>query len=427
MILMLAITGAVRAQGALENLIDPGRLPYLKQSTFRQIAQIASNDTTGGNADRLVMAPGTSAILADIGGPGVITRIWITISSRDPHYLRRILLRMYWDDEETPSVEVPVGDFFGTGFDKVHYVSYYLGISSGGFYSYWPMPFRERARIEVVNETGQQVDAFYYQIDYQEMHQPLEDDVAYFHAQWRREPKTDPDRNYTILEAEGEGHLVGVNLNMQGYNGELWFLEGDEMVWVDGAEEPCMYGTGTEDYFTSGWYFNEGIYAGPFHGLIIKDEERARIAAYRYHLGDAIPFTRSLRFTIRSLRFTIEHGHANTEVGDYASTAYWYQMEPHAPFPEMPAGNARIPLRVLVPDGAIEAESLMVKEYTGRWIYLSRTCSAMASTGVGGSRYGWNCRRLDRSAGHCRSRRSTATRSRSISRRDPIAGGSGSG
>ncbi len=346
----LSFAGPVQAQGALENLLDLGRLPYLKQSTFRQIA---SSDTTGGNADRLVIAPGGTAILADVEGPGVITRIWVTISSSDPHYMRRILLRMYWDDEETPSVEVPVGDFFGTGFDKVHYVSYYLGMSSGGFYSYWPMPFRNRARIEVVNETGRQVDAFYYQIDYQEMHRPLEDDVAYFHAQWRREPKTDPDRNYTILEAGGEGHLVGVNLSMQGYNGQLWFLEGDEMVWVDGAEEPCMYGTGTEDYFTSGWYFDQGIYAGPFHGLIIKDEERARISAYRYHLGDAIPFT-------RSLKFTIEHGHANTEVGDYASTAYWYQMEPHAPFPEMPPGNARLPLRVLVPGGAVEAESLQL-------------------------------------------------------------------
>ncbi len=138
---------------------------------------------------------------------------------------------------------------------------------------------------------------------------------------------------------------------MQGYNGELWFLEGDEMVWVDGAGEPVMYGTGTEDYFTSGWYFNEGICAGPLHGLIIKDEEQARIAAYRYHLGDAIPFR-------ESIRFTIEHGHANTEVGDYASTAYWYQMEPHAPFPKMPPGNARLPLRVLVPAGAREAETL---------------------------------------------------------------------
>ena len=349
-VIVVSLNGPALGQAALENLLDLGRLPYLKKSTFRQIA---STDTTGGNADRLVIPPGETALLADIPGPGVITRIWITISSSDPHYLRRILLRMYWDDEESPSVEVPVGDFFGTGFAKVHYVSYFLGISSGGFYSYWPMPFRRRARLEAVNETGQQVDAFYYQIDYQQMHEPLEDDVAYFHAQWRRETRTDPEKNYTLLEAEGRGHLVGVNMNMQGYNGQLWFLEGDEMVYVDGEAEPSMYGTGTEDYFTSGWYFNEGTFAGPFHGLIIKDEEQARIAAYRYHLGDAIPFT-------RSLRFTIEHGHANSQLGDYSSTAYWYQMEPHAPFPRMLPANARIPLRVLVPAGAEEGEDLRV-------------------------------------------------------------------
>ncbi len=344
------LSGPVSAQGSLENLLDLGRLPYLKKSTFRQIA---STDMTGGNADRLVIAAGETAVLADIPGPGVITRIWITISSSDPHYLRRIVLRMYWDDEQSPSVEVPVGDFFGTGFDKVHYVSYFLGVSSGGFYSYWPMPFRRRARLEVVNETGREVGAFYYQIDYQQMHEPLDEDIAYFHAQWRREVRTDPEKNYTILEAEGRGHLVGVNMSMQGYNGQLWFLEGDEMVYVDGETEPCMYGTGTEDYFTSGWYFNEGTFAGPFHGLIIKDEEQARIAAYRYHLGDTIPFT-------RSLRFTIEHGHANSQLGDYSSTAYWYQMEPHALFPEMLPANARLPLRVLVPAGALEGEDLRV-------------------------------------------------------------------
>lgn len=346
--LLAAAAPAALGQSVLENMLDPSRLPYLKKSTFRQIA---STDTTGGNADRLVIQEGGTAVLADISGPGVIARIWVTIASGDPNYLRRILLRMYWDDEATPSVEVPVGDFFGTGFEKVHYLSRYLGMSSGGFYSYWPMPFRRRARIEVVNETGRRVDAFYYQIDYQELHEPLERDVAYFHAQWRRETRTDPARNYTVLEARGRGHFVGLNMSMQGYNRQLWFLEGDEMVYVDGESWPSMYGTGTEDYFTSGWYFNEGTFAGSLHGLIIKDEEQARIAAYRYQIADAIPFT-------ESIRFTIEHGHANSQMGDYSSTAYWYQMEPHAPFPEMPPAAARIPLRVLVPEGAVEGEQL---------------------------------------------------------------------
>ena len=161
------------------------------------------------------------------------------------------------------------------------------------------------------------------------------------------------DANYTLLEATGRGHLVGVNMNMQSYGNGMQYLEGDEMVYVDGEKEPSIYGTGTEDYFNSGWYFNRGEYAAPYHGLILKDDSLYRIAAYRFHIQDAIPFT-------RSLRFTIEHGHGNEEIADYSSTAYWYQLEPHQAFPAMPPAGFRIPLRVVVPNGAIEAESLTV-------------------------------------------------------------------
>ncbi|NIV71184.1 DUF2961 domain-containing protein, partial [Candidatus Saccharibacteria bacterium] len=209
-------------------------------------------------------------------------------------------------------------------------------------------------RIEIENQTGREVDAFYYHINYQKLENDLSEDVAYFHAQWRRELRTDAEKNYTVLEAAGEGHFVGCNMSMQGYRSNLWFLEGDEMIFVDGESFPSVYGTGTEDYFTSGWYFNRGEYAGPYHGLIIKDDSLARIAAYRFHVGDAIPFK-------KSFRFTIEHGHANEEVGDYSSTAYWYQKEPHKAFPELPQASLRIPLRVAVPRDAIEAEELSPK------------------------------------------------------------------
>jgi hypothetical protein len=153
------------------------------------------------------------------------------------------------------------------------------------------------------------------------------------------------------LEAEGTGHLVGVSMSMQSYRSNLWFLEGDEMVYVDGEAFPSMYGTGTEDYFTSGWYFNRGEFYSPYHGLIIKDDSLSRIAAYRFQVGDAIPFK-------KSLKFTIEHGHDNSEMADYSSTAYWYQKEPHKPFPPLLKASLRIPLRVAVPEGALEAELL---------------------------------------------------------------------
>lgn len=348
-ILMLSVllTRMSDAQ-SLDNILSPSRLPYLKNS---RLIQISSYDRTGGNADFVPIPAGGSARLADIEGPGVIVQFWVTIGARDPWFLRRILLRMYWDGEENPSVETPIGDFFGTGFQYKHFVTPFIGMSSGGYYSYFPMPFRKSARVEVVNQTGQPVNSFYYHIDYQKLETPLEPDVAYFHSQWRRVIRTSEKSNYVVLDAEGEGHFVGLNMSMQGYDGGLQYLEGDEMVYVDGETQPSLYGTGTEDYFTSGWYFNKGEFAAPYHGLILKDDSLGRIAAYRFHVQDAIPFK-------KSIRFTIEHGHANAEAADYSSTAYWYQQEPHKKFETILPAGLRVPLRIVVPNGAVEAESV---------------------------------------------------------------------
>ncbi|HXX65482.1 MAG TPA: glycoside hydrolase family 172 protein [Bacteroidota bacterium] len=344
---VLAIS-AVSAQTPLENLLSPSRLPFLKQST---LVQISSNDTTGGNSDFIPIPTGATARLAQIQGPGVITMIWATIASNDVYFLRHIVLRMYWDGESDPSVEVPIGDFFGTGFQYKQFVTPFVGMSSGGYYCYFPMPFNKSARVEVVNETGQPISSFYYHIDYHKLPGPLDSTVAYFHATWHREIRTNPSHYYTLLEASGEGQLVGVNLNMQSYDGGLSFLEGDEMFYVDGEKVASVKGTGTEDYFNSGWYFNQGEFAAPYHGLILKDDTLGRIAAYRFHILDCVPFK-------KSIRALIEHGDRNTEVADYSSTAYWYQKEPHTPFAPMLPPGLRTPLRVEVPNGALEAESL---------------------------------------------------------------------
>jgi hypothetical protein len=354
MLLLVLAASVAAAQPGLDNILSPSRLPYLKQS---RLIQISSHDTTGANNDFIAVPAGATARLADVQGPGVVTMIWVTIASPDPYFLRRILLRMFWDGEESPSVEVPIGDFFGTGFQYKHYITPFVGMSSGGYYSYFPMPFSSRARIEVVNETGQEINAFYYHIDYQKLEEPLDPSVARFHASWHREIRTAPDRYFTLLEAEGEGHLVGVNLSMQSYDGGLSFLEGDEMIYVDGEKEASVKGTGTEDYFNSGWYFNTGEFAAPYHGLILKDDSLGRIAAYRFHVLDVIPFR-------KSIRALIEHGDRNTEVADYSGTAYWYQREPHRPFAQMMPPSLRIPLRVQVPNGAIEAETLTPRETT---------------------------------------------------------------
>jgi hypothetical protein len=357
-LVLLACAGvSAQAQYSLDNMLSPARLPVLKD--FR-LKQVSSGDTTGGNSDFVAIPSGATAVIANLKGPGVIVGIWFTVASPDTHFLRRTVLRCYWDNEASPSVEVPLGDFFGTGFQYKQYVTPFLGMSSGGYYCYFPMPFQKAARVEITNETGEEINSFYYHIDYQQLVRPLEDDVAYFHATWHREPRTDPRHSYTILDAEGRGHFVGLNMSMQSYNNDTQFLEGDELVYVDGEQKPSIAGTGTEDYFNSGWYFNKGEFAAPYHGLIVKDDVLQRIAAYRFHVLDAIPFT-------SSLKFTIEHGDQNVEIADYSSTAYWYQKEPHKPFAPLPPAGMRIPLRVVVPNGVLEAESLQPFSTDARW------------------------------------------------------------
>jgi hypothetical protein len=332
----------------IQQLISPSALPYLKNS---KLIQVSSYDTSGGNNDRISIAPGKTATIFNAEGPGMIVRMWFAIDSQDPYFLRRIAIRIYWDDESKPSVEAPIGDFFGCGFKYKQYMSQYLGMTSGGYICYFPMPFERSARIEIVNETRQELFGFLYQVDYQKFEGALTSDVAYFHAQWNRNIRTNYDSNYVILNAEGKGHLVGVNLNIQSYNGKLGFLEGDEMINVDGEKRPSVHGTGTEDMFSAGWYFNQGEFAGPYNGLIYKNDSLGQIAAYRFYIMDPIPFK-------KNIKVTIEHGHGNQDIADYSSMAYWYQMDPHKPFQHFPIAGQRIPLRIVKPARLLEAEKL---------------------------------------------------------------------
>ncbi len=331
------------------------QLPLMKDYSS---AQESSYDRTGGNDDYVVVDPGEKAVLAEIEGAGCISRIWVTVASPDLYILRRATLRMYWDGEEAPSVEAPLGDFFGVGFSQYrHFTALPLGMSSGGYYCYFSMPFGKSARIELVNESPKSINAFYYNITYHRFDK-LENDreTGRFHARWRHE-KTLPGSNFTLLEAEGAGHYVGCNLNMQGKRPlSLWFLEGDEMIYVDGEQHPpAVHGTGTEDYFNGGWYFITGKFAGPFHGLTIKDRLRSRISAYRFHIEDPIPFK-------KSIRVTMEHGGTNDAPGsDYSSTAYWYQTEPHKSMGAFPPGDDRLPDDGLIVKSVKDAASELLQ------------------------------------------------------------------
>lgn len=332
----------------LEKLLSPASLPYAKAA---KQYQVASTDSTGQNNDRIAIAQGATATILNVTGPGIITRIWFTLDSRDPDFLRKLVIRMYWDDVEDPAVDVPFGDFFGCAFEYRQYVSQYLGMTSGGYVCYFPMPFEKSAKIQIVNETNQDVLAFYYQINYFKLEGYLDRSVGYFHANWNRDIRTDYDSNFTILKADGQGHIVGVNLQMQSYDGSFAFLEGNEMVYVDGEKRPSIVGTGTEDYFSGGWYFNRGEFTGPYSGLILKDDSLGRISAYRLNIMDPIPFK-------KHILFTIEHGHGNQEIADYSSTVYWYQLDDHFTMPLLPKAGNRVTLSQITPNSLIEAETL---------------------------------------------------------------------
>lgn len=326
--LVVVLLGPSPAQDLLVNLGKPQ--DYISK-------RVSSYDRTGGNNDRLTIPSGETAVLAEIAGPGAIHHIWVTIAA-EPFYGRKIILRMYWDGEETPSVEAPIGDFFGVGhgLDR-SFSSLPINCSSEGRARncYWFMPFRKSARITATNEGSRPVGAFYYYIDYRELPE-LPPDTPTFHAQYRQEMPCTPGQNYLILEAAGRGHYVGCCLSvLQRAMG--WWGEGDDMIFIDGEESPSLYGTGSEDYFSDAWGMRED--ENPFYGCPLQEPDfrtGAKASVYRFHIPDPIPFR-------KSIRVTIEHGHANDRSDFYSSVAFWYQTEPHRPFPELTPAVDRLP------------------------------------------------------------------------------------
>jgi hypothetical protein len=322
--------------------------------------RVSSCDRSGGNADFRSIAPGETLTVLDEPGPGVITHVWFTLASDESYHLKKLVLRMYWDGEATPSVEAPLGDFFGLGLgDYFTYEALPLSAAPNhGLNSFFPMPFEKHARITVSNMGQQNVDAFYFNIDYQAYSKSLAADTLYFHAQYRQaspnkgltgewKDNGDPlvndkknlngERNYVWLEATGRGHFVGVTMSVL-QNQDYWWGEGDDMFFIDGAKEPSITGTGSEDYFLGAYDFGGKPFSYALYGAPVVGEEKAgsRSSVYRFHLDSPIPFT-------KSLKATIEHGHANTRSDNYFSVAYWYQTEPHAAFPELPSVEERLP------------------------------------------------------------------------------------
>ena len=350
----VAALAAAQSASAATTPEAAGPLPAYARAQAHQSLKQSSADPTGGNKDFWPIAPGATRKLFTSQGPGVITHIWFTISAPSANHLKEVVIRMYWDGATQPSVEVPVGDFFGLNLGQYFtYQSAFLNCSSvKALNCYFAMPFRKSARITATNEGQQAVGSFYSNIDYQ-LVPSLPADAMYFHAQYRQAtPNTAHaypesknlmgEHNYVFAEMTGQGHLMGVTLGVL-QSKDQWMGEGDDMIFIDGAPKPVINGTGLEDYFCGAWDFggrdNAAAFAHLYNGApYIASAERTggRYCLYRWHADNPVTF-------MKSMKHTIEHGHADDRSDSYFSVCYWYQSGQAASFPAMPALAARIP------------------------------------------------------------------------------------
>jgi len=347
--------------------------PEIWQARSYTSQRISSYDTAGANDDgnwKNKIKPGETRTIGEVAGPGIIKHIWMTIASNEHWHLKKIVLRIYWDGEAHPSVETPIGDFFGLGLGKYFlYESAYTSVGSQrALNAFFPMPFKKSAKITITNEGLEAIGAFYYNIDW-EKHQSLPSDMLYFHAQYRQAVPTDGwtndwklngdsitntkvnktgEGNYVIMEATGKGHFLGVTHSIIQNQGD-WWGEGDEMIFIDGSKMPTINGTGAEDYYLGAWCyggcgidpfgnskpeFDHSQYGNPRNG---GDNRGAEWTVYRFHKESPIAFE-------KSIKMTIEHGHANHRSDNYYTVGYWYQTEPHAAFPPLPKMEDRLPV-----------------------------------------------------------------------------------
>jgi len=364
--------------------LGAGSLAELARVRDYESHRLSSWDRSGGNADCLVVRPGERASLGQVEGAGCVRHIWMTTMAipDEAHDLVSLVLRMYWDGEGSPSVETPLGDFFGMPFgQRRNFVSLPLQMSPQDGRSmscYFPMPFAEGARFEIENQ-GEHTRLFYFYIDY-EAHTRIDADMARFHASWNRmnpssgtaqrkgHTRTDygygDDKpagpgmglggpwqdanltgaeNYVILEARGRGHYVGCNMGIDVFERQVndWYGEGDDMIFIDGEPwPPRLHGTGTEDYFNTA-FCPKQEFCAPYHGITLYSGTEdwpwgGKNAMYRFHVEDPIAFR-------KSIRVTIETGHDNALANDYCSTAYWYQQSRTTPIRPLPPLADRLP------------------------------------------------------------------------------------
>jgi hypothetical protein len=327
----------------------------------------SSWDKSGRNQDWWMIPPGETSVLADIQGPGCITHLWLTQRS---HY-RECLIKITWDNARHPSVLCPLGDFFGLGHGIVNsYESLYFTASTNqnnqfnqgcALNCYLPMFFRERALIEIINESAELHMQFFY-IDYKLYDQQIPEDFGYFHAEFRRENPfrgwgheirvNTPEANivnkekqawrdnYVILDAKGQGHYIGCNISVTNLHDEhfknSWWGEGDDMIWVDGYKwPPDLHGTGSEDYLNQAWGMQPNAFLR--NGSSIHEKHtNGYQTSYVFHVENPVRFQ-------KEIKVTMEHGHGNHLANEMSSVAYWYALEPGRAC-AVPKVTARLPI-----------------------------------------------------------------------------------
>lgn len=335
---LLMFAGSLFSQG---NGSEMQRLSQIRNGVKSR--QVSSYDRTGANRDCLEkIKDGARVTLMEVTGAGTITRIWITIAPEGDKLSRNdIIIRMFWDGNSFPSVESPLGSFFGNGWtESYNFVTVPLSVAPGAgksYVCYFAMPYANGARIEIENQTGREISNFYYNINYDEM-QRLPADAGRFHAWYNHEvtdalpdgenewamlgqqgPNLNGKGNYLFADIQGRGEFVGVNYYINCPT-TMWYGEGDEMVFIDGDTLPTFNGTGTEDFFNTSWCPKE-LFSHPYYGYPRVNNETGwlgRTHVYRFFISDPVHFD-------RSCRFTIEHGHNNNLTLDLSSVAYWYQ------------------------------------------------------------------------------------------------------
>jgi len=326
------------------------------------------------NRDNSNVLPGLTKVLMDVEGPGVITHIWMTFLGPEPHAWARqgsanhqeMLLRIYWDDNERPGVEAPVGDFFANGFGRrSEVISMPVVVEDADSYNcFWHMPFRRAARMEILNQSDKPISLLYYNIDWIK-HESMSKDTPYFYAQYRQEYPVQTGKDYVLLETQGKGHYVGTVLNVR-TRSPAWFGEGDEKIYINGEDRASIWGTGTEDYFLSAWGLKTT--STPFFGVPYFDQWGiigGHTSAYRWHVDDPIVFEQGIKVSFEHYGWMSPDenpdykSHSwNEREDDYSSVAFWYQTgsptfaarAPHARGRQLPNLDRIIPARDYVQD-----------------------------------------------------------------------------